>query len=71
MDSPNPVRESQYKIYRNKLNHLIRISKRNYYDERFDSEKNNLRETWKLINEVINKKERPLCPPHLITQIKY
>ena len=55
LNSPNPVRESQYKIYRNKLNHLIRISKLNYYEERFDSAKNNSRETWKLINEVINK----------------
>ena len=61
--SPNPTRELQYKSYRNKLTHLIRIAKRHYYDQRFASAKNDLKETWKLINEVINKRKcRPPFP---------
>ena len=56
--SPNPTRELQYKSYRNKLTHLI--AKRHYYDQRFASAKNDLKETWKLINEVINKRK---CRP--------
>ena len=36
LNSPNQARQSQYKIYSNKLNNLIRIATRNYYDERFD-----------------------------------
>ena len=39
--------------YKNKLNHLIRIAKRKYYDTKFESAKNDLRTTWKLLNEVI------------------
>ena len=62
--SPTPTRELQYKSYRNKLNHLIRIAKRHYYDQRFASAKNDLKETWKLINEVINKRKcKPSFPP--------
>ena len=61
--SPNPTRELQYKSCRNKLNHLIRIVKSYYYDQRFASAKNNLKETWKFINEVINKRKcRPSFP---------
>ena len=53
--SPNISRELQYKAYKNKLNHLIRIAKRTYYDNKFESAKKDLRLTWKLLNEVINK----------------
>ena len=45
LNSPNHARQSQYKIYGNKLNTPIRFAKRNYYDERFDLAKNNLKET--------------------------
>ena len=50
------MRELQYKSYRNKLTHLIRIAKRHYYDQRFAWAKNDLKETWKLI-KVINKRK--------------
>ena len=43
--------------YKNKLNHLIRIAKRKYYDTKFESAKNDLRTTWKLLNEVIIKRK--------------
>ena len=43
--------------YKNKLNHLIRIAKRSYYDRKFDSAKNDLKLTWKLLKEVINKRK--------------
>ena len=60
---PNQTRQSQYKAYRNKLNTLIRIAKCNYFSGRFESVKNNLKETWKLINQVINKsKRKPSLP---------
>ena len=42
------------------MNHLIRIAKRKYYDTKFESAKNDLRTTWKLLNEVINKRKSPL-----------
>jgi hypothetical protein len=51
------VRNERYKAYKNKLKHLIRIAKRNYYDDKFTSVRNNIKDTWKLINEVINNKK--------------
>ena len=55
--SPSSSSEQMYKTYKNKLNHLIRIAKRKYYDTKFESAKNDLRTTWKLLNEVINKRK--------------
>ena len=55
--SPSLSNERKYKTYKNKLNHLIRITKRKYYDTKFESAKNDLRTTWKLLNEVINKRK--------------
>ena len=58
--------ELHYKSYRNKLTHFIRIAKHHYYDQRFASAKNDLKETWKLINEVIyERKCRPPFPSSL------
>ena len=37
------------------LNHLIRKSKRNYYNNYFENFKNNSKKLWKGINELINK----------------
>ena len=64
LNFPNHARQSQYKIYSNKLNTLIRIAERNYYDERFDLAKNNLKDTWKIINEVIDKSKRKSSLPN-------
>ena len=47
----------------NKLNHLIRIAKRTYYDSKLEDAKNDLRTTWKLLNEVINKRKNNLSLP--------
>ena len=69
--SPTSSREPKYlKAYKNKLNHLIRIAKRTYYDSKLEDAKNNIRTTRKILNEVINKrKNNPSLPsslPHLI-----
>ena len=55
--SPNKSCEQQYKTYKNKLSHLIRIAKRSYYDRKFESAQKDLKLTWKLLNEVINKRK--------------
>ena len=60
---PTLICETQYKTYKNKLNHLIRIAKKMYYDDKFQLAKNNLKETWKLINEVTNKKKQKQSLP--------
>ena len=45
----------KFKTFRNKLNNLIRKCKREYYHKKFDSVKNDIKQTWKTINDVIGK----------------
>jgi len=54
LHNPSSLNHVQYKQYRNKLNHLLKISKRNYYDCKIESAKNNLKAVWKLLNTIIN-----------------
>jgi len=42
-----------FKTYKNKLQTLIRKSKRRHYFLKFENTKNNMRETWKTINSII------------------
>ena len=45
-----------FKNFRNLYNKLIRIRKNNYYQEHIEQNKSNLKKTWSLIYEVLNKK---------------
>lgn len=48
----------RYKLYRNKIIQLSRLSKKNYYHKYFENHLNNMRKTWQGINEVINRKSK-------------
>ena len=61
--SPTTSCELKCEANKNKLNHLIRIAKRTYYDSKLEDANNDLRRTWKLVNEVINKRQNNPCPP--------
>jgi hypothetical protein len=63
LGNPTLQCELHYKRYKNKLNHLIRNAKKTYYDNKFDRAKSDLKETWKLINEVINTKSKKSSLP--------
>ena len=54
---PDPTRETKYKKYKNKLIHSIRIAKRLYYDKKLEENKSNIKHTWKLLNDIINRKK--------------
>ena len=48
--------EVKYKAYKNRLTTLIRPAKKNYYyDKRYKS-KSDLKQTWKILNEVLNRR---------------
>jgi predicted CopG family antitoxin len=55
----NPTREndSYYKRYKNKLNHSIKIAKSSHYASKLQNMKSDMKSTWKVLNEVINKKK--------------
>ena len=45
----------RYKVYRNKINHLLRKSKKEYYSKYFEKNAKNAKKTWKQINTIVNK----------------
>ena len=46
--------------YKNKLQTLLRFSKRNYFNNRFMAVTNNIRNTWKIINNVLNRTKQTI-----------
>ena len=54
---------AKYKKYRNKVTHLLEISKKSYYQSQFLSCRNDSGKMWKLINSLISSKEKSSCPP--------
>ena len=48
----------KYKLYRNKVSDLIRISKKLYFHSFFNYSIKNIRKTWEGINRIINIKKK-------------
>ena len=57
--------ETKYKVYKCKLNGLLRKSEREHYATFFEENKHNLKKSWSLLKEIINKKHER------ITQTKF
>ena len=53
---PTQEHESNYKKFKTILTCLICVAGRNYYDEKLDMARSNLKQTWKILNEVINRR---------------
>ena len=49
-----------YKKYRNKLNKLMSIVEREYYEHRLQENKQNLKATWRILKEILNKNKNNL-----------
>ena len=47
--------EMQYKYYRNKLNHILKIAEQKHYTDLLNNNKSNLKKTWKIMKGIINK----------------
>ena len=50
--------ESKYKTYKNKLKSILRYCEKQYYTNILDLNKGNVKETWKIINSLINKQSK-------------
>ena len=46
----------KYKIYKNKLTNILRYCEREYYNKSLELHKKDIKKTWKILNEVINKR---------------
>ena len=56
--TPSQVNELTYKTFKNKLTHIIRIAKKNYFKEKFDMYRNNGKKTWETISEILKNKNK-------------
>ena len=57
LKSSNRKNETLYKRYKNKLNHIIQLSKKLYYEEQLLKYKNISKMIWQTLNKVINRKQ--------------
>ena len=48
--------EKRYKTYKNKLTTILRKEKQDYYRELLCASKDNIKETWNIINDVLKRK---------------
>jgi len=53
--SPTQKNLQKFKTYKNKLNVLTRKAKRKYYFSKFERNKNNMKQTWNTINDIIGR----------------
>ena len=65
--NPTSYREKLYKSYKNKLTHSLRVAKRLYYKKKLNEYKSNATSTWKLLNDLINKKKIKCKLPSIFT----
>lgn len=55
--------KTSYNTYRNKLNHVIRFSKRLYFNNKFYDARNNSKNTWNIINEILHNDRKKSTYP--------
>jgi hypothetical protein len=61
--------ETDYKKYKNKLNHVIKTAKKAYnYEKQFVKYKNDTKKTWQTINEVLNRNKARKNQPDTFLQ---
>ena len=58
LEKPNSELYEKYKYYRNKLNRLKKILKKTYYERKFENIKGDLKQTWKLINDLTKRNKQ-------------
>lgn len=59
-------KHDKFKKHRNLLSKLIRISKNNYYKTFFSDNSHNLKQKWKVVNEIIGTKSKSDLSPKLL-----
>ena len=51
------------KTYKNKLIGIKRFCEKAYYSKLLEDNKNNIKETWKILNDIMNKKSKKTTNP--------
>lgn len=55
LKQPSDVKKSNYRSYRNKLNHVVRIAKKKHFSLKFKELQHDPKGTWSVINNLLNK----------------
>ena len=56
LNSGSKEDEVKYKLYKNKLTNLLRCAERNYFKFKLNEVKGDIKNTWKILKTIINKK---------------
>lgn len=67
MKQPTDVNYNKYKIYLQTYNRIKKIIKRNYYSQLVENQKNNIKQTWKTVNKILQKKNDKSSYPDTLT----
>ena len=60
LNKPTDTNISKYKTYRNKLNISLRLAKQNHFSSLLEKEKQNMKNTWKILNSVLRSSKKTL-----------
>lgn len=58
----NPSVKKKYTSFRNMLTHIIRVSKKNYFAEKLESNRHDLKNNWKTLNNLLGKNSKSKLP---------
>ena len=58
--NPTESKETFYRLYKNKLNRLLKQAEKNHYHELFEKHKDNIKKSWSLIKDIVNKKKHTI-----------
>ena len=59
--SDNPEHHMIYKRFRNVLHNKLHIAEKAHYDKLINDNKHNLKKSWKILKDIINKKKSSSC----------
>ena len=61
LNKPTETNATTFKMYRNKLNSLLKLAKQNYFSSKLDKERYNMRNTWKVLNSILRSPKKKCC----------
>lgn len=67
--SQTKIAEEKYKKYINKLINIIRSCKKDYYHRILENSNNNMRGTWRILNEIISNSRKQATYPEYFNNI--
>ena len=69
ISKPTPINKNKYNTFRNKLNLLLRLSKKSYISDKIENNKNNTRKMWQTllrVNNLLGRNKKTKLPDFFI-----